>query len=163
MKSKKVIGVFVSLATLFLVRSFFFYRESVDAKETLGERWKATAQNSDDSIEFMRNIDLMEAAETEEGRQLLERLYFNILNQLQSNYPEASDALSNAGEILRKGIEEGEITRLEVALYNRNLGVLDTVLYNFNKELRTDMDWYEAFSKEADQNSFSQAIEAALE
>lgn len=59
MKSKKVIGVFVSLAILFLVSSFFFYRESVDAKETLGERWKATAQNSDDSIEFMRSIDLM--------------------------------------------------------------------------------------------------------
>lgn len=154
MKNKitSIIFTIVFLVTVFF--AFFNYYQSVEAKKEVGSLWNKIVNNSNDTIDFMRLINLNEVAKTEEGREFLKRVHGNLLYQLESNFPEASDVIMEIENILIKSIENGEVSEDDIKTYIRNLGVIDTIIYDLNQELETDMDWYKSY----DSNSFGKSI-----
>ncbi|SHG56576.1 hypothetical protein [Ornithinibacillus halophilus] len=161
MKRKYILGVLVILIFISVSLNVYLYNESVSTKKEFGSSWKLIAQNSNDTIDFMRNINLNNEAKTEEGRDFLEEIQHRILYQLKSNFPVANDVLYEVEAVLVKAIEEGQVTEEDIKTYNQNLGIIDTIIYYFNEDYTSDMDWYKAFTTENYSNAFTKSIEEA--
>lgn len=159
MKRKVTIGSLIVLLLVSFALNIYLLKDSIETKRELGANWKLIAQNSNDLIDFMRRIDLNEATKNVEGREILEDIQHRILWQLRNNFPETHDVLDEVEKIIIKAIEEGYVTEEDVKTYINSLGVIDTIIYNFNEDFKTRMDWYKAFSNKNKPNTFTKALE----
>ncbi|NCU16805.1 hypothetical protein [Pallidibacillus pasinlerensis] len=162
MDKKSLQRLIVSLLLASIALNIYLYKESSQAKWEMGEAWQTIIGNADSTVDFLRRVNLNETAETENGKRILQEMEFQ-LNDLSSNFSSAHEVLEESSKVLRKVIEEGQVSEEEIRIYQDNLGIFETILYRINETLKYDRaEWYKAFADEDGPRKIDQLIEETI-